>query len=131
MMVVEKLSDYYTYSCQWFSEGILQVLWLFMILRFKWSVKENCVTKILLAICESFSYENDDNFNSYKFRYKLLLYPFCTFVWIKNKSQFLGSFLNFLNVNFIFLFIMSCALLLRHVELNKLLIFLHIILVHF
>ena len=39
-------------------------LLLFTVLCFKWSVKKNCVAKILLAIRDIFLYEVDRNFSS-------------------------------------------------------------------
>lgn len=56
-----------------FADGILQVI-LFTSLYFKQLVKQHCVAKILRAIWEMVSSEN--NFISHRFSYKLALIPF-------------------------------------------------------
>ena len=48
----------------------------FTILCFKWSVKEHCIARILLAFWVTFLYENNCNFNSYTVSYKLAFKPF-------------------------------------------------------
>ena len=52
---------------------------------FKWSVKKHCAAKVLLAIWEIFSHENNRSYNSYRLSYKftfILLLSFLT-----NKKQ--------------------------------------------
>ena len=48
-------------------------------------MKKHCVTKILQGILERFLYENDRNYNSYKFSYKFDLIPVLLFR--KNQKQ--------------------------------------------
>ena len=61
------------------------IVW-FTVLFFKRSVKEHCVAKVLLAIWETFLYENNCNFNSYRFSYKLAFISFL-FFRIKQKRK--------------------------------------------
>ena len=84
---VQKLSNQCAYSWREFAKGILQAV-LFTIFCFKWSVKEHCFTKILLAIPGTFIYENNYSFNSYKFSYKLYFILFHSFVWMKKEPYF-------------------------------------------
>ena len=49
---------------------------LFKILCLKWPVKKYCAGKILQGISERFLYENDRDYNSYKFSYKFTFIPF-------------------------------------------------------
>ena len=58
--------------------GVLQVV-LFTILCFKGSVKKHCIAKILQGIWERFLYENNRNYNFYKFSYKFTFIPFLSF----------------------------------------------------
>ena len=51
------------------SEGVLQSV-LYTVICFMWLVKKPRVAKILQAIWEIFLYENNCNYNSYKFSYK-------------------------------------------------------------
>ena len=53
---------------------------------FIYNLKKHCEAKILLAIWDTFVYEKNCNYNSYKF-IKLPLYLFCHFVEIKHKNQ--------------------------------------------
>ena len=64
--------------------GVLQVV-LFTVLRFKWSVKKHCVTKVLLEILEMFLHENNRNYNSYRFSYKFTFMLFLSF--LTNQKQ--------------------------------------------
>ena len=50
---VLKILNWFAHSWRGFAEGVLQVV-LFTILWFKWSVKEHCVAKVLLAVWEIF-----------------------------------------------------------------------------
>ena len=56
--------------------GVLHVI-LFTALCFKRiSEKKHCVAKTLLEIWERFLYENNCNYNFYKFSYKFIFIPF-------------------------------------------------------
>ena len=44
-----------------------------------WSVTKHCVVKILQGIWERFLYENNRNYNSYKFSYKFTFIPCLSF----------------------------------------------------
>ena len=108
-----------TYSRRGFAEEILQFV-LLTVLCFKWSVKRHCVSKILQGIWEKFLYQNNQNYNSYKFRYKFTFIPFLSFHRnLKQKSniQQVGG----LVTRNCFLFIASRALLQRHAQFNRLL----------
>ena len=59
---------------------------LFKILSLEGPVKELYVAKRLLAIWETFLYENNRNINSYKFSYKFIFIPFSFFLMNQNKS---------------------------------------------
>ena len=104
-----------------FAEGVIQFV-LFTILWFKWSVKKHFVAKVLVAIWEIFSHENDRNYNSYRFSYKFVFVlsykPKTTRIWISE------SWWSDNEKYFCFLFIASHALLQSHAEFN---IFLHVI----
>ena len=50
-----------------------------MVLCFKWSVKKPSVAKILWRIWERFLYENNPNYNSYKFSDKFTFIPVLSF----------------------------------------------------
>ena len=52
---------------------------------YKLSVKKHCVAKILQEIWEIFLYENNRNYNSYKFSYKFTFIPFLFFC--RNQKQ--------------------------------------------
>ena len=67
-----------------FPEGVLQVV-LFTILWFKWSVKTHCAAKVLLVIWDIFLHENNCNYNSYRFSYKVALILFLSF--LANQKQ--------------------------------------------
>ena len=82
IMIVEKLSTITVGE----NLLILQVV-LFTILCFKRSAKEHLVSKILLAICVTFLYENSFNSNSLKFSYKLAFILFFSFIRTKNKCH--------------------------------------------
>ena len=75
---VGKLFNYCAYSWQGFAEGLLQVV-LFTGLCFKWSVKKHCIAKNLQRIWETFTYENNRNYNSHKFSYKFAFIIFSAF----------------------------------------------------
>ena len=75
-----------------FAEGILQLFNLRFC--FKWSVKEHqehYVAKILLAIWETFLYENSFNFNSYNLSYKLAFISFLSYPMNQKTINFSGS----------------------------------------
>ena len=77
IITVENLSNVFTAG---FAEEILQLFNLRFC--FKWSVKENqehYVAKILMAIWETFLYENICNFNSYNLSYKLAFISFLSY----------------------------------------------------
>ena len=86
IITVGKLFDYCSHSWRRFTEGALQVV-LFIILCLKWSVKKYCVRKILQRTRETFLYEHNRHYNSYKFSYVSFLSFFSLFVETKNKNQ--------------------------------------------
>ena len=49
-------------------------------------MKKPCLGKILQAPWERFLYEKNNNYNSYKFSFKLRLYFFGSFAETKNKN---------------------------------------------
>ena len=53
-----------------FTAGFLQVV------LFKWSMKKHCVANILQGTWETVLYENNCNYDSYKFCYKFAFIPF-------------------------------------------------------
>ena len=71
---------------------------------------KNIVAKVVLAIWEIFLYENNRNYNFYRFSYKFALILFLFF--LTNQKQESG---------FCFLFIASHAMLQNHSEFNRLL----------
>ena len=77
-IVGEDLFNYCTHSWRGFAGAVLQVV-SFTVLYFKWSVKKHCVAKILQGIWKIFLYENNCNYNSYKFSYKSTLISFFSF----------------------------------------------------
>ena len=84
----------------------------------KWSVTEHCVAKILLAVWQTFLYENNCKFDSYKFSYK------CDFSFFssnepKTRTISLGSWWSGNKKYFRFLFIASHTLFERHAEFNN------------
>ena len=79
-------------------------------------MKKHCVAKVLLAIWETFSHENNHNYNSNRyFSTNSLLSSFCHFLQNKNKNQV------FRKSVVCFLFIVSRALLESHAKFNILL----------
>ena len=69
-------------------EGLLRAFYKLFCLRFsvsnnKWKI--HCVAKILYWICDRFLYENNRNYNCYKFIYKFAFIPFLPF--FKNQTQ--------------------------------------------
>ena len=100
---------------------VLQVV-LFTVLCFKWSVKKHCEAKTLQGIRETFLYESNCNYNSYKFSYKFAAISFLSF----SRNQRQES--NFKQVGrlvtrtiYVFLFMASCALFQRYAEFMGLL----------
>ena len=77
-IVGEDLFNYCAHSWRGFAEAVLQVV-SFTVLCFKWSVKKHCVANILQGIWMIFLYENNCNYNSYKFSYKSTLISFFSF----------------------------------------------------
>ena len=75
---VGKLFNQCAHNWRGFAEGVLKVVF-FTVLCFKWSVKKHCVAKILQGIWERFLYENNRNYNSYKFSYKFDFIPVLSF----------------------------------------------------
>ena len=81
--IVQKLFNQCAHSSQGFADGAQKVL--FTVLWFKWSVKKNCVPKVLLAIWDIFLHENNRNYNSYRFSYELALIVLLSF--LTNQKQ--------------------------------------------
>ena len=58
---------------------------LFTVSCFNWSLKKNCVAKILLGVWEIFSYKNNCNHNSYKLCKKFAFIRWFSF--LENQKQ--------------------------------------------
>ena len=119
---MRKLINKCTHSCRRFAEAVLQVV-LFTVLWFKWSVRKSCVAKVLLAIWEVFSVENNQNYHSYSFSYKFafIFSFFVLFYKPKTRIRFSASWRSGAENYFCFLFIASRALFQSHVEFIRLL----------
>ena len=85
-MTVGKLFNLYADSRRAFSEGALQVVSL-TTLCFKWSVKEHCISNILLSIWETFLYKIIAIIIPTNSVPNWLLSLFCPFVETANKNQ--------------------------------------------
>ena len=85
-------------------------------------MKKHCVAKVLLAIWEIFLYENNCNYNSYRFSYKFAFILFLSF--LRNQKQESGFQravgLVTRSISFFF-FIASRALLQGYAKFNRLL----------
>ena len=67
-------------------EDLLRVFCkLFIVVWFKWSAKKHCVAGVLLEIWEIFLNEENRNYNSYRFSYKLVFILFLSF--LSNQQQ--------------------------------------------
>ena len=106
-----------THSRQGFAEGVLQVV-LFTVLWFEWLV-QHCVAKVLLAICEIFSHENNRNYNSYIFSYEFAFIHFLCFLTNKTRTRFSASWWSSNEKYFCFLFVASRILLQRYAKFNR------------
>ena len=58
-----------------FAKGVLRVF-LRTVLCFKWPVEKHCVAKFLKGISDRFSYENNRDYDFYKFSYKFAFISF-------------------------------------------------------
>ena len=97
-------------------------MFFFAVLWFRWSVKRHCVAKISQGIWERFLYENNRNYNFYKFIYKFIKFVLsfvCLFVETKTRITFLASWWSGNQKYFCFLFITNRALLQRYTEFNR------------
>ena len=90
-------SEAFHLMCPWLA-SVLFTVW-----GIKWSVKKPCIAKVLVPIWEIFLHENNCNYNSYRFSYKV---PFILFFsFITNQKQelcFQQCFLVWLQEIFLF-----------------------------
>ena len=109
-------STYFASSLRGFAEGALEVA-LFTVL-FQVISKAG---KILVAVWETFLYENKWNYDSYKFSFKFAFVPFSFFSRNQKQESNFQKVGGLVTTNICFLFIESKALFQRHTGFNTLL----------